>query len=205
MLPATQRMASITKFSEEFDSIFEDGFNPLAFYFYTAPYRSLTSSAYMWESGKEDLAIYWNLAHHMSELGKFDDMLRIIHALGQMISIYPEEGYSALKNLTGFDQPIIKRGIIRIFKENYFRYSKITKKELQNPIYHFENDEIEKIVYNKDFLLENRTLEQLHWSRLFYNLGQIMSIDASEVFLSNFVTHTSCLAFVRDIIKGFMK
>lgn len=53
----------------------------------------------------------------MQELGKYDDMLRIVHALGQMISIYPKEGYSALENLASFDQPIIKKELFVFLKK----------------------------------------------------------------------------------------
>lgn len=204
MFPETERRSSLLKFSEEFDRMFEDGFNPIAFYFYTAPYKSLTTST-DWNNGKKDLKIYWDLAQCMSDLGKFDDMLRIVHALGQMISIYPEKGYSSLENLTGFEQPIIKRGIIRIFKENYLRYSKITKEELEKTIYHFEPDDIEEIIYNSDFLLENRTMEQLHWGRLFYNLEQMVNINVSEVFLSNILQAKSCVGFLQDFIESFLQ
>lgn len=201
MFPTTKREASLNKFSEEFDRMFEDGFNPIAFYFYTAPYKSLTIPSYEWDSGQTDLKVYWDLAHSMSDFGKFDDMLRIVHALGQMISIYPAEGYSALENLTDFDQPIIKRGIIRIFKENYLRYSSITKEELSKSLFHFETDDIDEIIYNTDFLLENRTLEQLHWSRFFYNMEQFMNINVSEIFLSNILCSESCSGFLNNFIK----
>ncbi len=201
MFPKKQRLSSLYKFSEEFERTFEDGFNPMAFYFYTAPYKSLTIPAYKWDNGKKDLKIYWDLVQCMSDLGKFDDTLRIIHALGQMISIYPEEGYSALENIIGFDQPIIKRGLVRIFKENYLRYSKLTKKELKKANYYFDVDDVEDIKYNPEFLLENRTLEQLHWGRLFYNLQQIMDINVSEVFLSNMLKSHSCSEFLCKTIK----
>lgn len=203
LFPANERKSSLLKFSEEFDRVFEDGFNPIAFYFYTAPYES--KSAYTnWNNGKKDLKIYWELAQNMSELGKYDDMLRIVHALGQMISIYPEEGYSALENLTNFDHPIIKKGIIRIFKENYLRYSKITKEELRKTIYRFSAEDMEEIIYSSDFGLENRTLEQLHWGRLFYNLEQMLGMDVSESFLSNVLQNNSCSAFLRSFIKSFI-
>ena len=203
--PETKRNSSLNKFSEEFDTIFEDGFNPTAFYFYTAPYKSLTIPTSKWDNGKDELKVYWNLVEYMSDLGKFDDILRIVHALGQMISIYPEEGYRALENLTDFAHPIIKRGIIRIFKENYLRYSSITKEELEKSIYHFDNDDIEEIIYNTDSLLANRTLEQLHWGRYFYNLEQLMDVNVSEVFLSNILHSHSCSGFLRNFIDSLFK
>lgn len=200
--PEIARNASINKFSEEFDRMFEDGFNPIAIYFYTAPYKSLTSDTYDWNNGKDDLKIYWDLTQRMSTLGKYNDILRIVHALGQMISIYPKEGYSALKNLTNLGEDIIHRGILRIFKENYLRYSEITKTELENPVYQFTPSDIEEIIYNTDFLLENRTLEQLHWSRLFYNLEQILDVNVSELFLSTMLYSRTCPEFLQDFIKG---
>lgn len=203
MFPTTERRSSILKFSQEFEMTFEDGFNPIAFYFYTAPFRTRTEQI-EWDCGKTELKVYWDLAEYMSSLGKYDDILRIVHALGQMISIYPEEGYSALQNLTGFEHPIIKKGLIRIFKENYLRYSKITKKEMEKNIYHFNSDDIDEIIYNSDFLLENRTMEQLHWGRLFYNLEQLLNIDVSATFLSNLLQSQSCLGFLRDFIMLFI-
>lgn len=201
-LPINERKSSLHKFSEEFERMFEDGFNPLAFYFYTAPYSALTQYS-EWDSGKKDLKLYWNWVQNLSELGKYDDMLRIVHALGQMISIYPDKGYSALANLTCFDQPIIKKGIIRIFKENYLRYSNITKEELNKEIYQLDSNDIEEIIYNSDFLLENRTLEQLHWGRLFYNLEQMLNINVSSDFLNIILQAQSCTGFLRDFIKNF--
>lgn len=199
--PSTKRTASINKFSDEFDMIFEDGFNPIAFYFYTAPYNCLVNTASEWNNGKENLKLYWRLAEQMSEYGKFDDILRIIHALGQMISIYPEEGYMALENLIRFDQPVLKQGIIRIFKENYIRYSKLTSKEIKKTLYHLTNKEIDEIIYNTNFLLENRTLEQLHWSRLFFNLEQILKTNLYEVFLKKILNSNSCHSFLKSFIE----
>lgn len=201
MLPIIERISTLHKFSEEFDQIFEDGFNPMAFYFYTAPYESLTTDA-NWDNGKSDLYIYWNLAECMSNLGKYDDILRIVHALGQMISIYPKEGYDALENLTGFEQPIIKKGIIRIFKENYLRYSNITNEALERSVYNFSSNDIDEIIYNSDFLLENRTMEQLHWGRLFYNLEQLTNINIAETFLLKILNSSSCSGFLYDFIKS---
>lgn len=202
MFPSTKRRSSILKFSQEFDITFEDGFNPIAFYFYTAPYKSI-SEQMDWDCGRTDLKVYWDLAKYMSTLGKYDDILRIVHALGQMISIFPEEGYSALQNITEFDHPVIKKGLIRIFKENYLRNSVITKREMVKSIYHFNADELDEIIYNSDFLLENRTMEQLHWGRLFYNMEQLFHIDMSETFLSIFLQSKSCLEFLRGFINLF--
>lgn len=202
-LPTTERKSSICKFSQEFDYKFEDGFNPLAFYFYTAPYESLTNGV-KWNCGKNDLRVYWELAENLADLGKYDDILRIVHALGQMISIFPTEGYSALENIAKFDHPAIKKGLVRIFKENYLRYGSITKNELEKNIYDFTSNDKEEIMYNSDFLLENRTMEQLHWGRLFYNLEQLFKVDASEKFLSYFLINTSCYRFLNDFIKSFL-
>lgn len=58
-------------------------------------------------------------------------MIRIVHALGQMISIYPEEGYFALEHLRDYNEPIIRKGIIRLHKENYIRFNEITKRQLK--------------------------------------------------------------------------
>lgn len=204
LFPETERRSSILKFSQEFEKTFEDGFNPIAFFFYTAPYQSITKQV-DWDCGRTELKTYWDLAEYMDNLGKYDDILRIVHALGQMISIYPEEGYSALQNMTKYNHPIIRKGLVRIFKENYLRYREITKQEMKKSIYHFNEDDLDEIIYNSDFLLENRTMEQLHWGRLFYNLEQLFKIDVSELFLSHLLQSQSCLEFLRDFISSFIK
>lgn len=48
--PSINRQSTFCKFTEEFDTIFEDGFNPTAFLFYTAPidkrHRSIKAAAH---------------------------------------------------------------------------------------------------------------------------------------------------------------
>lgn len=205
MFPESERKASVNKFSEEFQRTFEDGFNPLAFYFYTSLYKSKVEKAYKWDMEHNDLKVYWQLTECMANTGNYSDIIRIVHALGQMISIYPEEGYLALENLSSYDEPIIRRGIIRIYKENYIRFSEITKKEIEKNFFKFKQEEIDEIMYNIDLFLENRTLEQLHWARLFYNLEQIKKINVSQNFLQCILHSNSCSGFLSDFIYSVFK
>lgn len=205
MFPESKRKASLNKFSEEFQRTFEDGFNPLAFYFYTSLYKSTVEKSYEWDKGYNDLDVYWKLAKNLSELGNYSEIIRIVHALGQMISIYPEEGYLALENLANYNQPIIRKGIIRLYKENYMRFSEITMQEIKKNVFEFNKDEIDEIMYNMDSFLENRSLEQLHWARIFYNLEQIKNINIAQEFLQCILHANSCSGFLGEFICNILQ
>ena len=204
MFPDRKRKASVNKFSEEFQRTFEDGFNPLAFYFYTSLYKSTVKKPYEWNCGNDDLKVYWKLIDDLSKYEKYSDMIRIVHALGQMISIYPEEGYLALEHLSSYNKPIIRKGIIRLYKENYIRFSEITEKEIKKNIFNFTESEIDEIIYNTDSFLENRTLEQLHWARIFYNLEKIWNVNISKEFLKGISYSNSCSGFLNDFLRKIL-
>ena len=205
MFPESKRRASVNKFSEEFQRTFEDGFNPLAFYFYTSLYKSVVEKSYEWNKGHNDLKAYWQLTDYLSNLGNYSDIIRIVHALGQMISIYPKEGYLALENLANYNEPIVRKGIIRLYKENYIRFSEITKREIEKNIFKFKKDEVDEIIYNTDSFLENRTLEQLHWARIFYNLEQIKNVNVSQKFLRCMLHTNSCSGFLSEFLRNILE
>lgn len=182
--PTHKRQATVKRFSEQFEYEFEDGFNPLAFYFYTAPYECPLYDPSGWDNGKNALSIYWDLLSELKESGNYGNMLRLVHALGQMISIYPQNGLSALSNIKPYlSEPIIKKGVIRILKESYIRNNRETDAWLNNC--NELNDSIYDIKYNTQLYVNNRTFEQLHWSRMFYNIEIIYNIQLDKVILSS--------------------
>lgn len=199
--PPESRHATAQKFSEKFDLIFEDGFNPIAFYFYTAPSQSLITTSHDWNGGKDDLKIYWELAELLESNGNCNDILRIVHALGQMISIFPKEGYEALENLSVYDHPIIKQGVVRILKENYIRYNSETKKFIETTNFSLNKSDKEEIYWNVDSFIANRSFEQLHWGRLMYNLSLLSEKNVSAVFLDIILKSNSCSGFLQKILE----
>ena len=126
-------------------------------------------------------------------------LTRIVHALGQMISIYPKEGLMALDNIKPYlSEPIIKRGIVRILKESYIRNYQETENWI-NSCFEIKN-ELNDIKYNVMPYINNRTFEQLHWARMFYNIEKMYDIHLEEVFLGN-IDKPSFDSFLKSILK----
>ena len=201
-LPQT-RMATLHRFSDEFELAFEDGFNPLAFYFYVSP-----SECYLynkaWNNGREYLEQYWKLIDKLEQSGDYKGILRIVHALGQMISIYPQEGFEALENVPIYSHEIIKKGVLRILKENYLRYPNETKKFLKNTKLYISTEDILEIESNRNSYWGNRTFEQLHWARIIVNLSKIKKKDVASIFLKNTFTSQSYKKFMLDFFKEIL-
>ncbi|MDO5156386.1 MAG: SIR2 family protein [Eubacteriales bacterium] len=194
------RSATLLRFSDEFEQHFEDGFNPLAFYFYTAPglcYKEQKS----WNNGNEYLCQYWQLAYNLDLTGNCSEMLRIVHALGQMISIYPQEGFAALENLVDYPHEIIKKGIRRILAENYLRYPTQTIDFVNKTKLNISQEELLQISRNNKPKWQNRTLEQLHWYRLFSNLSNILQRDIVKDFLEKITISVSYSSFMNDFFE----
>ncbi len=198
-LPKT-RLATLHRFTDEFDMVFEDGFNPLAFYFYVSP-----SECYLydkaWNNGKEYLYLYWTLVDELEESGNYKDILRVVHALGQMISIYPREGFEALENIPYYSHEIIKKGVLRILKENYLRYPHETMNFLTKARFNISIDDLIDIKSNRDSRWSNRTFEQLHWTRCMVNLSRIKEKDITRTFLANIFTSQSYKNFMVSFLK----
>lgn len=189
------RLSTLQKFKDEFEMNFEDGFNPLAFYFYVAPSRCYTQGE-CWNDGTEYLQNYWTLLEHCEQSGNYNEMLRIVHALGQMISIYPTEGYASLEKMAQYSHVIIRQGVIRILKENYLRYPLQTQHFIQHTHFDFSKEELLDIQSNRDPKWCNRTLEQLHWCRFFVNLSNIFAKKSLNIFMKQFYETDSYSSFI---------
>lgn len=184
--PSNARKSTISKFSEEFDKLFEDGFNPTAFLFYTAPS----------DKSGEALKKYSELCERLYETGNHSKILKIVHAVGQMISIYPNEGFVELSKLLKYDEKIIRKGIIRVLTENMQRYPYETEKFIADSNMVLSYDEQLEVWGNSSRFLENRTLEQLHWSRLLYALS-----DNNDHFLKNLLSNFKSSKTLSDFVS----
>jgi len=187
--PQNHRSSTVKKFSNEFNLIFEDGFNPLAFYFYTV--STLKNG---------DLIIYHKLVDILIETGHESKILKIVHALGQMISIMPIQGYVELEKVIYKTQHVVvKKGVLRILKENSIRYPEETNSFINRNKDYFSLEDKDEVFLVLDSKLENRTLEQLHWSRLFYHLGKNNSNYIRKVTTA-IATSSSFNSFLEEIL-----
>ena len=160
--PSIKRQSTFCKFTEEFDTIFEDGFNPTAFLFYTAPI----------DKTGDALKRYDELCSTLWESGNHNKILKIVHSIGQMISIYPQNGFVELKKLLKYDEQIIHRGIVRVLAENIQRFPVETINFINDSHIELSNDDLLYIWGAPNKFVGNRAFEQLHWSRLLYTLSR---------------------------------
>ncbi len=189
--PSIIRKSTAGKFSEEFEKIFEDGFNPTAFLFYTAPND---------KSGNA-LKKYSDLCEALYVSGNHSKILKLVHAIGQMISIYPKEGFAELEKLLKYDEKIIRRGIIRILTENLQRYPNETVQFISDSKINLSYTEKLQIWGSSSRFLENRTFEQLHWSRLIYALSKNNNNFIKNV-LFNFRNSKTLSDFISLMLEG---
>ncbi len=185
--PTHQRTSSAKKFSDEFSRVFEDGFNPLAFLFYTS----------VLENPDKQLHQYWDMCENLSKSGNISKILKIVHALGQMISIYPDEGFKVLNNVCIYEHEIIKKGLLRIMQEALVRYPVHTKNFITSHNL-FTEEDIRSLYGQVNESFTNRTLEQLHWSRLLFSAK---SFDSSIIcrVLTLFCETNSLSQFIQEL------
>ena len=185
--PTNQRTSTAKKFSDEFSKVFEDGFNPLAILFYTS----------IIENPNERLNQYWTMCECLSSSGNISKILKIVHAVGQMISLYPREGFEELSKACNYNHEIIKKGILRVMQESLVRYPTHTKNFIENSEIFTKKDLI--FLYgqvNESFT--NRTLEQLHWSRLFFSI-KLTDPSIVKNILNLFRETNSLTSFIQDL------
>ena len=113
-----------------------------------------------------------------------------------MISIYPQEGFAELKKMLKYDERIIHRGIVRVLAENIQRFPVETIDFINDSQIKLSNEDLLCVWGAQKRFVENRTFEQLHWSRLLYTLSRqnkdfirkiIFSTQKAKT-LSNFIS-----------------
>lgn len=197
--PSQERVASCRKFEDKFEIEFEDGFNILTDYTYTAPIEK-----YIYTSTNPTinnyLSILWELLTKLENKGLYDEILQIIKAINQMSVNWPKEALEALDKFLKYEHPMIRRAIIRTLKENYLRYPQITLRFLEQTGGAFTEDEFLEIYSATESQTENRTLEQLQWARILYYISHYMNPNISKELLKIFVTTNSLYEVFEQLI-----
>lgn len=190
------RIATKIKFYTEFDREFEDGFNPLTYYVYTAP---IINKDNLFLSNSDE-NFFNRLKTQMEETGDFVSVSRILHAMGQMIGIWPQEGLNSLEAFCGYQYPVIRNMLIRILKESYLRYPVETNTFLEHTGSSFREDEIKMIKAVSSLSYTKRMMEQIHWARIFYFILKSYGKEALESIIKNIIQENILSNSIRDII-----
>lgn len=203
--PAEARTSSCMRFSDRFDLEFEDGFNVLTNYSYTAPSINFSDCNDKKQSVDEFLCEYWRLLDILVNTGNYEKILRLLQAVSQMIVNWPEDGFEALKKFVSIKHPLVKRGIIKVLSQNYLRYPAITKQFLRSERDNFNCYELLEIQGNANANIEYRTIEQLQWARMLFFLRMWIDPNIIEKILSVFLTTDtleSALVKIISLVQG---
>ena len=160
-------------YRDEFDMVFEDGFNPVASYPMLRPARWRTTLHFgeyreRVASFREDAApifIRW-LNRFLSD-DRIDEALRILHALSQSAVLWPSEGLWTLRDVVGHPNPAIHRATIRILAETYNRHPVETRLFLRSSGSMLSDTDIAEITVFLDPKVGSRQFEVLQWGRIF--------------------------------------
>ena len=196
---ADGRASSCRRFSNRFDLEFEDGFNALTNYTYTAPIANYIGGQK--QSVDIYLQKYWELLCTLQETGNYETILRLLHAISQMIANWPKEGFEALGKFVAIQHPIVRRGLIRVLSQNYLRHPHITKHFLKEQNGYFTSQELLEIYGNTNINIEYHTLEQLQWARIFYFVRVWLNPHGLEKLLSVFLYTDTLETAIAEIIS----
>lgn len=198
--PAEGRLSSCRRFSDRFELEFEDGFNALTNYTYTAPSTNYINCENEKQSIDEYLTVYWKLLDTLEQTGNYEKILRILQAVSQMIVNWPREGFDALTKFTSIKHPLIHRGVVKVISQNYLRYPTITKSFLSRESDNFTPLDLLEIQGNASANIEYRTLEQLQWARMFYFLRTWIDPNIIEKVLAVFLNTDTLESALTKII-----
>lgn len=188
-------------FVDAFDQVFEDGYNPLASYCFCVPSaarRAARHSDYAQQrfDPEESAPILMAFMRSCVTADRTDVLLRIIHAIGQMVSLWPSEGLSCLAPVMGVDSPIVRRAVARVVAEAYARYPMDTLLFLSQSGHEFSNEDVIQIKYKIDSRLSVRQFETLEWSRIFHFMIDLVGdVSAIAERLARFIT-------AKDLVTG---
>lgn len=202
--PSMERVSTCRKFEDKFEVEFEDGFNILTDYTYTAP-----MGKYIGNSNETTTELYlsafWKLLEKLEKNGLYDEILQIIKAINQMSVNWPDEALEALGKFTKFNHPIIRKAVIRTLKENYLRYPNITIRFLNQTGDAFSEDELLQIFSATNSQIENRTLEQLQWARIIYFIKTYINPHIMDDLFEIFISSDTILEVFNKIIESLLK
>lgn len=160
-------------YRDEFDMVFEDGFNPVASYATLRPARWRTAMRYAEyreraaTPGDEAAPLLMQWLNRFLGEGQFDAALRVLHALSQFAVLWPYEGLWALRDVVGHPDPRIHRATIRILAETYNRHPFETRQFLRSSGSMLSDADLAAITVSLDPKVGSRQFEGLQWGRIF--------------------------------------
>ncbi len=157
---------------DDFDKVFEDGFNPIASYIYLRPVELRRSLDYDHYKQLDDFqsfnsgSLYITYLNEFLNNGEIHKALRIIHAICSHIMLWPQDGFSYLPLISNSQNSLIRRAYIRVLAESYHRFPLHTLDYLRDYGLNLSDDEIRKIKIRIDPQIGYRQIEDLEWANI---------------------------------------
>lgn len=171
-------------YTDEFDMVFEDGFNPIASYATLLPSQSrrkLRWQAYVSQSGQGVVALPVYETHLAQALQQAEirKAMRILHALSQFITLWPREGLWSMVGPFQYDHPTIHRAVVRVLAEAYNRYPVETLRFFANSGISISPGDMRNIRARIDPRTGRRQFEGLQWGRVLHFLMSLPDARAN--------------------------
>jgi hypothetical protein len=182
---AGQRRGGRRGWRDTFDMMFEDGFNPIAGYPLVAPAGQDPPT----EGHADRLPVMSEMVTRLLQAGANDKVVRIIHALGQTIGIWPEDALASLGKLCGARDPLVRRALVRVLTEAFARRPLETQRLLDSVRGSLTEAELTIIRSAEDTRLGGRQFETIEWARILRLLivhmpgGRSAAEDILRIFL----------------------
>ena len=166
-------------FTGFFDVAFEDGFNPFAAQAFCEPMigrQACRFSEYLRRTQSHSIGLERqagllevHLQRFLSEQ-RYDEAVRILHALGQHINLWPLEGFETIRRAVEVQEPMIRRAVVRILSETYARYPNETARFVDSCGSMFSHVDIRRIEVCQNPRIGLRQYEILQWARIVHFL-----------------------------------
>jgi len=112
------------------------------------------------------------LLEQFEQQKKASGVMRVIHALDELINLWPIEGLAELEKLVGRTEPTFRRAIIRVLSEANARFPAETALMLSHTGSGFTEVEQFQIRWATDPHIAYRALGQVNWARVMYFLDR---------------------------------
>ena len=206
--PGQYRSSRRGVFLDPFDQQFEDGFNPITSFTYLAPSdarKNLSFSKFKslnHEGMNTQLALLWKHLEHYLRTYNNVATIRVIHALGQMIGIWPEPGLGEITRLINTQDPVVLRGLKRVLSEAFYRYPNNTRIALEAAESHISKDDWISFKHQINPRLYQLAFEQIHWARILRFVSEHISPGFNKFLLKQLVTQETFPDFISSLIHA---
>jgi len=163
-------------FNDLFDMVFEDGFNPIAGYPLVAPSAipfQLRNRIRLGATLEENdrllvLPVMQAMLNDLLRQQEFDKVIRVIHALGQTLCVWPREALLAMEPLCGIQDRGVRKALVRVLTEAFARRPLETRLFLDSVRGSLTTSELNQIRLSEVNSVGCRQFETVEWARIIH-------------------------------------